>query len=129
MPLPRDPGPQLETLAQVILKKKINETQTLDAWFCDSNPSRADLASLDPHQTSGQKPAPEASSPSLTCPVAASPASAPAPAQVHYCRLQTEMSTERCLDGEEARGLKEVSLSWGARVCRLVAAVTTQETL
>ena len=42
---------------------------------------------------------------------------------------KTEMSTERRLDGEEARGLKEVSLSWGARVCRLVAAVTTQETL
>lgn len=126
MPLPRDPGLQLETLAQVILKKKINETQTLDAWFCDSNLSRADLASLDPHQSSGQKPAPDASSPprDLTCPVAASSASAPA--QVHYCRLQTEMSTEGYLDGEEARGLEEVSLSWGARVCRLVAAVTTQ---
>lgn len=44
-----------------------------------------------------------------------------------YCRLQTGMSTEGCLDGEGARGLEEVSLSWGARVCRLVAAVMTQK--
>lgn len=81
-----------------------------------------------PHQT----PAPH-----LTCPVAASSAPAPAPDQVHSysrgsiqglsCRLQTGVSTEGGLDREEARGLEEASLSWGARVCRLVAAVTTQE--